>query len=76
VHVRRLRAKLGPEHESLIGTVRNVGYRFVSPEKGDRGTEEAKLRSGGAQAAREEARADGAPRAEDVKTGAARPANT
>ncbi len=31
VHIRRLRAKLGPEHESLIGTVRNVGYRF-SPE--------------------------------------------
>jgi DNA-binding response OmpR family regulator len=29
VHVRRLRAKLGPENESLIGTVRNVGYRFV-----------------------------------------------
>jgi DNA-binding response OmpR family regulator len=29
VHVRRLRAKLGTEHESLIGTVRNVGYRFV-----------------------------------------------
>ncbi|MFO7252593.1 MAG: response regulator transcription factor, partial [Actinomycetes bacterium] len=26
VHVRRLRAKLGAEHESLIGTVRNVGY--------------------------------------------------
>jgi DNA-binding winged helix-turn-helix (wHTH) protein len=36
VHVRRLRAKLGPEHESLIGTVRNVGYRFVTPEKPDR----------------------------------------
>ena len=34
VHVRRLRAKLGPEHESLIGTVRNVGYRFV-PERPD-----------------------------------------
>ncbi|MFC5906090.1 response regulator transcription factor [Streptacidiphilus monticola] len=33
VHVRRLRAKLGPEHEQLIGTVRNVGYRFVVPEK-------------------------------------------
>jgi DNA-binding response OmpR family regulator len=33
VHVRRLRAKLGPEHEALIGTVRNVGYRFV-PFKG------------------------------------------
>ncbi|MGH3448422.1 MAG: winged helix-turn-helix domain-containing protein, partial [Nocardioidaceae bacterium] len=31
VHVRRLRAKLGPEHEALIGTVRNVGYRFVVP---------------------------------------------
>src|SRR5580693_4412710 len=29
VHVRRLRAKLGVEYESLIGTVRNVGYRFV-----------------------------------------------
>lgn len=29
VHVRRLRAKLGTEHEALIGTVRNVGYRFV-----------------------------------------------
>ncbi|MGH3346553.1 MAG: winged helix-turn-helix domain-containing protein, partial [Nocardioides sp.] len=37
VHVRRLRAKLGPEHETLIGTVRNVGYRFVLPttEKDD-----------------------------------------
>ncbi|MFD1930738.1 MULTISPECIES: response regulator transcription factor [Nonomuraea] len=33
VHVRRLRAKLGPEYESLIGTVRNVGYRFV-PDRG------------------------------------------
>ncbi|MGP7959550.1 winged helix-turn-helix domain-containing protein [Sanguibacter sp. A247] len=31
VHVRRLRAKLGPEHEQLIGTVRNVGYRFDPP---------------------------------------------
>ena len=29
VHIRRLRAKLGPEHEALIGTVRNVGYRFT-----------------------------------------------
>ncbi len=33
VHVRRLRAKLGPEHEVLIGTVRNVGYRFVPPRE-------------------------------------------
>ena len=30
VHIRRLRAKLGSENESLIGTVRNVGYRFIS----------------------------------------------
>lgn len=28
VHIRRLRAKLGPEFEAIIGTVRNVGYRF------------------------------------------------
>jgi DNA-binding response OmpR family regulator len=34
VHVRRLRAKLGPEHEALIGTVRNVGYKFVRPAAG------------------------------------------
>ena len=34
VHVRRLRAKLGPEHEHHIGTVRNVGYRFVVPREG------------------------------------------
>lgn len=31
VHIRRLRAKLGPEHEQLIGTVRNVGYKAESP---------------------------------------------
>lgn len=31
VHVRRLRAKLG-DLESLIGTVRNVGYRFTVSE--------------------------------------------
>lgn len=31
VHVRRLRAKLGAEYEQLIGTVRNVGYRFDPP---------------------------------------------
>lgn len=32
VHVRRLRAKLGAEHDQLIGTVRNVGYRFDPPQ--------------------------------------------
>jgi DNA-binding response OmpR family regulator len=36
VHVRRLRAKLGPEHEVMIGTVRNVGYKFVRPAEGTR----------------------------------------
>lgn len=30
VHVRRLRSKLGAENENLIGTIRNVGYRFVT----------------------------------------------
>jgi DNA-binding response OmpR family regulator len=34
VHVRRLRAKLGPEYESLIVTVRNVGYKAVRPARG------------------------------------------
>jgi hypothetical protein len=29
-----LRAKLGPEYESLIGTVRNVGYKAVRPARG------------------------------------------
>ena len=33
VHVRRLRAKLGTEYESLIGTVRNVGYKAVRPTR-------------------------------------------
>ena len=30
VHIRRLRSKLGPEFESVIDTVRNVGYRFAT----------------------------------------------
>jgi len=30
VHIRRLRSKLGPEFEAIIGTVRNVGYRFTT----------------------------------------------
>ena len=32
VHVRRLRAKLGPEHEHLVETVRGVGYRATESE--------------------------------------------
>jgi DNA-binding response OmpR family regulator len=34
VHIRRLRAKLG-DLEALIGTVRNVGYRFNIDENAD-----------------------------------------
>ena len=34
VHVRRLRAKLG-DMESLIATVRNVGYRFTVADSSD-----------------------------------------
>ena len=30
VHIRRLRSKLGPEFESIIDTVRNVGYKFAN----------------------------------------------
>ena len=32
VHVRRLRAKLGPEHEGLIQTIRGVGYRAAAAQ--------------------------------------------
>ncbi len=42
VHVRRLRAKLGPDNETLIGTVRNVGYRFVIPAKEPASAQEAR----------------------------------
>lgn len=31
VHIRRVRAKLGPEYESMIVTVRGVGYKLVPP---------------------------------------------
>jgi DNA-binding response OmpR family regulator len=43
VHVRRLRAKLGPEYESMIVTVRGVGYKVVPPGRrgGDDGGEDA-----------------------------------
>jgi DNA-binding response OmpR family regulator len=34
VHIRRLRSKLGPEFEAIIGTVRNVGYRFTIQSNG------------------------------------------
>lgn len=41
VHIRRLRAKLGPEHDQMIGTVRNVGYRFDLPRERPASTREA-----------------------------------
>ena len=44
VHVRRLRAKLG-DMESLIGTVRNVGYRFTIADSSDEVKEEEQSRS-------------------------------
>lgn len=31
VHVRRLRAKLGPAHQSMVDTVRGVGYMAATP---------------------------------------------
>ncbi|KFI66154.1 winged helix-turn-helix transcriptional regulator [Bifidobacterium cuniculi] len=43
VHIRRLRAKLGGEYEHMIGTVRNVGYRFDPPENEE---EQARAKAG------------------------------
>jgi DNA-binding response OmpR family regulator len=50
VHVRRLRAKLGPENEALIGTVRNVGYKFVPAKHESRRSEPGRGQSGGGRA--------------------------
>jgi len=58
VHVRRLRAKLGPEHEQLIGTVRNVGYKFVRPGRAGLGSRDSRD-------SRDDAEADG-PAATDA----------
>ena len=33
VHIRRLQAKLGTDHQSLISTVRNVGYMAARPRR-------------------------------------------
>ncbi len=33
VHIRRLRAKIGPEFDELIQTVRNVGYKMIEENK-------------------------------------------
>ena len=44
VHIRRLRAKLGAENESMIGTVRNVGYRFTTPKADEKQIESSLLK--------------------------------
>jgi DNA-binding response OmpR family regulator len=51
VHVRRLRAKLGPEFEQQIGTVRNVGYRFVPPGRDTTPTDAPATQTAGSNAA-------------------------
>ena len=33
VHIRRLRAKIGPQFDELIQTVRNVGYKMIEESK-------------------------------------------
>jgi DNA-binding response OmpR family regulator len=43
VHIRRLRSKLGPEFESIIDTVRNVGYRFAITNAGSDAASEIKI---------------------------------
>jgi DNA-binding response OmpR family regulator len=54
VHIRRLRAKLGGEYEHLIGTVRNVGYRFDPPESEKPAAAEAAQEAQDAQSAHED----------------------
>ena len=66
VHVRRLRAKLGVEHEALIGTVRNVGYRFVMPDKRGSNTGGAGGSSAGSSAGTESEESADEVRASDA----------
>lgn len=50
VHIRRLRAKLGPEYESMIVTVRGVGYKLVPPHQGQGSDEDEEDAAGGGDA--------------------------
>jgi DNA-binding response OmpR family regulator len=78
VHVRRLRAKLGAENEALIGTVRNVGYRFVPAKSGPgsgSGSPEGASQDGpqsanGLSGPDELAMSDGLTESGDIETGA------
>ncbi|RBP97686.1 transcriptional regulator [Bifidobacterium aemilianum] len=76
VHIRRLRAKLGSEYEHLIGTVRNVGYRFDPDEglmdgtdgsAGNSGRAEQGEQNRPAQAAAGKKTAKGAKNSKDTK---------
>ena len=77
VHVRRLRAKLGAEYEALIGTVRNVGYRFV-PAKGDsdRPAPDAEADAGEAGGAEPDYAEPGGAGPDYAEPGGAEPDNT
>jgi hypothetical protein len=76
--VRRLRAKLGPENEAMIGTVRNVGYRFV-PVKGalarpeSAGAGRAGLDNAGLDSAGNEGASDDSAGADSAANGAIDP---
>jgi DNA-binding response OmpR family regulator len=65
VHVRRLRAKLGPENEALIGTVRNVGYKFVPARHEGRRPEQSQGQSDGT--GQRTQRSDGRARSADQR---------
>jgi DNA-binding response OmpR family regulator len=45
VHIRRIRSKIGDQHESLIQTVRNVGYRFSTGPREAAASEEPAISS-------------------------------
>ena len=71
VHVRRLRAKLGTENEALIGTVRNVGYKFVPAKHEGRraGRGHDTMKQDGADGPAPRTRAPAARRRSDVAPG-------
>jgi DNA-binding response OmpR family regulator len=79
VHVRRLRAKLGVENETMIGTVRNVGYRFVPVKRATASPEGAGPEGAGLDSAVEDgaspdsANADGASQSDSGAAETARP---
>src|SRR5262249_46646971 len=50
VHVRRVRAKLGPEHAHRVRTVRSVGYLFDLRKAASTGARSGRLRAVGAGA--------------------------